>query len=156
MKPKKEKSEKGEKSEMVSLLTDIVSQVKDINIRLVTLEDKGQKQEAVEVKQAPVAEAFSAPVPQEYREVVDSVLNRYFGIRLLPRADAPMFEFTIVVPDKYSQATDEQKRMVGGDIRPKVLTLADGVNGVRLWAETVFKNFNPEIRGQIVEDRVKP
>ena len=94
------------------------------------------------------------PVPMEYRDIVDSVLNKAFGVNVEALSDTPAFKFIIIVPDKYSSATVEQKRMVGGyDIRPKVINYAEGGNGVRLWSEKVFSSFNPEIKAQIVSDR---
>ena len=94
------------------------------------------------------------PVPLEYRQIVDSVLNGSFGINVEGRSDIPAFTFTVVVPEKYSTATKEQLNMIGGyDIRPKTLNYADGTNGVREWSEKVFNSFSAEIKAQIVADR---
>ena len=94
------------------------------------------------------------PVPMEYREIVSTILNGNFDVLVEGRTDLPAFEFTIVVPDKYSTASPDQKQMLGGkDIRPKVITYAEGINGVREWSERVFNNFSNEIKAQIVADR---
>lgn len=96
----------------------------------------------------------SYPIPLEYRQLVDHVLNRNFNIKVEPMNDAPAFVFSIEVPDKYSNMTPSQKLMTKVDSRPKVISMAEGVNGVRQWAERVYKNFNPEIQAMIVADRL--
>jgi len=93
------------------------------------------------------------PVPTEYRGIVNQLLNQDFGIKIEP-ADGSSFLFTVIVPDKYSPTTLAQRKMLGGnDIRPKVITHVEGENGVRLWTERVFNNFNSEIKAAIIADR---
>ena len=87
------------------------------------------------------------PVPPDYVDTVDLVLNKNFGIRFEPQKDAPSFLFTIVVPPKYSRVKE------GEDIRTKVITYSDGANGVRLWAEKVYETFDSDTKFRIVEDR---
>ncbi len=100
----------------------------------------------------PLAEQ-AIPVPTGYREVVDSVLNKSFGLELESHRDAPLVTVTIVVPDKYSPMTPQQREIQPRDIRPKVITLAGGVNELKEWADLVYKNFTPEIQAMIVADR---
>ena len=97
---------------------------------------------------------MTAPVPFEYRQLVDYVLNKSFGIEIVPRSDAPLFEFSIVVPVKYSNMTPTYKQTYKMDRRPKVMNYAEGANGVREWCEKVFNNFNSDTRALIVADRV--
>lgn len=96
----------------------------------------------------------SVPVPQEYRELVDTILNKSFGVRMEYRIDAPLFEFSIIVPDKYSNMPLSQREVQKEDSRPKVITMAEGKNGVKEWCEKVYKNFNSEIQSMIVADRL--
>lgn len=95
------------------------------------------------------------PIPVQYRECVDNVLNKDFGIRIEPLPDSPAFMFVIVVPEKYSSMTPEQRALQGADIRPKVTSYADGTNGVRLWCEKVYNNFNPDMRAKIMAERTQ-
>lgn len=97
---------------------------------------------------APFVEANATPVPADYRQVVDDILNPAFGIRIEPHTDAPLFTFTIVVPARYSTVKE------GEDIRPKVFSFADGAAGVREWSQRVFGSFDPETKARIVADRV--
>lgn len=100
---------------------------------------------------APVA---GAPVPVDFREIVDQVLNKHFGVRINPRPDSPQFEFVVVVPEKYSHLTPAEKKLMHEDLRTKVMGYADGPAGVREWAQKVYESFNQEIKAQIVADRL--
>ena len=70
---------------------------------------------------APDSTGTDYPVPTAYANVVYSALNTEFGISMTPMTDAPAFQFNIVVPDKYSSLTPEKKKMLGADIRSKVI-----------------------------------
>ena len=98
---------------------------------------------------------FSAPVPVDFRQLVDDILNRSFGIAIRPRADAPLFELIIKVPQKYSNAPKPHWEMYNSDERVKVLDYAVGASGVREYCERVFKNFDPTVQSLIVSDRVQ-
>lgn len=117
---------------------------------------KTEEQEKKSAEPAPVPNFGDAsPVPPDFRAIVDTCLNRLFGVSVIPRSDSPHFEFIISVPDKYTPTTSEQRRMLGGqDIRAKVVGYAEGLNGVRLYTEKVFESFNPEIKAMIVADRI--
>lgn len=93
------------------------------------------------------------PVPAEYIEIVNTGLNKYFQVRIIPISDSPAFQFIIVVPKKYSNVSDEYLKMYREDLRPKVITYTDGIVGVRDWVQKVFNNFNPTIQAMIVADR---
>lgn len=96
------------------------------------------------------------PTPPDYVEIVDTLLNKSFGVKFQPLKDVPAFEFTIVVPSKYSQIKDieaSKERVPFVDERTKVITYAEGANGVRLWTEKVFNSFDPDTQFHIGEDR---
>ena len=88
------------------------------------------------------------PVPIEYREIVSTILNPQFDVRIIPRPNTPLFEFIIVVPKVYSTVKE------GEDLRVKVLNFAEGVNGVREYAELVYKSLQPEIQARVVADKM--
>mgnify|MGYP001589436887 CR=1 FL=1 len=97
------------------------------------------------------------PIPPDFVETVDLVLNKNFSVKLEPLKDSPAFIFTIVVPPKYSPLKDVEgpngTRITQEDIRTKVIPFSEGVNGVRLWSERVFNNFDKDTQFRIVEDR---
>jgi hypothetical protein len=93
------------------------------------------------------------PVPTEFRQQVDSVLNSMFGIEIEPTGDPLSMLFTVVVPEKYSRLTESQKDIGMRDVSPKVIDRAMGVNGVKEWCETVYRNFTPEVQAQIAAER---
>lgn len=94
----------------------------------------------------------SDDIPSSYRAQVNESLNKSFGIHI--RNGGGNFKFTILVPEKYSSLNAEQRKMLGFDLRPKVIDNAEGVNGVKLWCDRVFSSFNPAIQAQIVGDRL--
>ena len=96
----------------------------------------------------------SDPIPPDFSDIVRNTLNKNFTVELFSRTDAPLMELHIVVPDKYSTMTVEAKEMVKRDIRTRVISYAEGVNGVREFAEKVYNSFTPEYRSQIVADRI--
>ena len=134
-----------------------------INERVDAITDKMAKTEPAPVVQAPASVVPETsgmpesrhPIPTDYRLIVDATLNKGFGINVEGMSDKPAFLFTIIVPEKYSSLTVEQKKIMGADIRPKVIGFAEGVNGVREWAERVFTSFNQDMRSLIVSDRVQ-
>jgi hypothetical protein len=96
----------------------------------------------------------SDPIPPDFTDIIGKTLNKQFGIELFSRTDAPLMEFCIIVPEKYGTRTPEQKEMMKRDLRVKVISYAEGVNGVREFAEKVYNSFTPEFRSQIVAERI--
>ncbi len=89
------------------------------------------------------------PVPSEYREIVDTILNKEFGLEMEPLSDQPAFQVSIIVPKIYSNATDNHFEMYKEDRRSRTIKYSDGSNGVREWADTVLKNLGTEISTKI-------
>jgi len=100
-----------------------------------------------------VPDATQYPVPQSYRDLVRDTFNGSFGCQVTPLADSPQFQFTVIVPEKYSPLTEEQKKMLGGDFRSRVISYAEGVNGVKVWCDKVLSNFNPDAKALIFADK---
>jgi len=95
----------------------------------------------------------SDPVKVEYVEKVHQKLNKDFGTHV--RFSDRGFAFTIIVPEKYNSFTAEQKASGAIDMRTRVIPFAEGVLGVEMWAEAVFKNFNPDVQAMITADRTR-
>ncbi len=100
---------------------------------------------------ATVVTTGKLPVPPEYQDIVKYALNAKFQATIDYNPEG--MSFTIVVPDKYSTLTVEQRKNIGGDLRTKVVPNFEGANGIKLWAEKVFNSFSTEIRSQIMADR---
>lgn len=130
-------------------LTETVDKLAGIVENLLTIKEPAKPEPVT----PDVHPASPYPIPSEYREAVDAILNKHFGIQLEPMSDSPQFTFTIIVPDRYSTLTPSQKEMHVADIRPKVISYADGLNGVKLWVEKVLSSFNQDMRVQIAQDR---
>lgn len=147
---------------VVESMAVLTSELKLTNNRVLSLEGKLEKplvkhtqSVTTENKVEVTTNHPSQPVPVEYRELVDSILNHLFGIRVQSMSDTPSFSFTIVVPEKYSDMSPSYKEMYKEDIRPKVISYSEGLNGVREWTERVFKRFNPDVQALITSDRLQ-
>ena len=135
-------------------LNDVLKIVKELTLEVQELKRVKEVKEVEKVVE-PVKEAEQKyPIPQEYREIIDQTLNKHFGIEIKPMSDSPSFLFTIVVPKKYSNLSKDEFEMRGADLRTRVVTYAEGINGIKLWADKVFDNFVPELKAQIIADRI--
>jgi len=106
-------------------------------------------------EEKPMAEGeVDIPFPQEWREVINEVLNAEFGasVKYLSAAN---FELTINVPREYSNATPKEWEMYKADRRIKIMPNYLGIAGVKEYAELVAKQLGPEIRAKIAEGRSK-
>jgi len=88
---------------------------------------------------------ISEPVLPEYRQAVDELLNKDFGIHI--NHSTLGTKFTILVPKKYSTELEY-------DVRPKVIPYADGLNGVKSWCEKVLGTFNEQTKALIIAQRI--
>ena len=95
----------------------------------------------------------SEPILIEYRGTVDIYLNKNFGIHI--KSEAGRFAFTVLVPKLYSTMSPDQWAMLHFDKRIKFIDNVEGINGVKLFVESVFNSFNPEYQAIIVSDRLK-
>lgn len=144
------------------ILKKIEDKIKKIEEKIDKLVQLIEKSEKPEKKEKPISERkenvvqeASYPIPSEYREIVDTVLNEKFGIEISPLPDRPAFQFTVIVPEEYSNTTPEYRKMYGGDRRSRIISYAEGSNGVREWVEKIYKNLKSDIQTKINFDRDK-
>lgn len=133
------------------LLERLAVNFEDLVNRVTQLEAKNNLPQTIT---APLPVTSENYVPPDYREAVDIILNRHFSLSIVPRKDRPEFELSVIVPEKYSTLSSAQKTMNGTDLRFKVISYAEGVNGVRDYIQQIWNTFTPEIRNQIVVDRI--
>lgn len=141
-------------TEKIEVLSSNIDKFAGILDSVVTQKTKNAIIDTSSSESAPSAQT-DTPIPLEYRQLVDNVLNRTFDIEIQPKNDIPAFEFIIKVPKKYSNASDAHWAMYKSDSRPKVVTYAEGITGIRDWCEKVFNNFNQDTKSLIVMDRVQ-
>jgi len=108
-----------------------------------------EMKEGVEEQLATPPNKSNFPIPTEYRDIVDSILNKEFGLEMTPLSDQPAVQIAIVVPKQYSNATPDHIKMYGSDKRSKVIKFSEGVNGLRDWADKVAKNLGTEAMTKI-------
>ena len=130
----------------------------ELEAELATLKEQlAQKQEQVEV--APVEAVVETkseqgiPVPREWREAVDTILNKKFGVEVDYNADTPTFGFSILVPKEYSNASKPHWETFHEDRRTRVIENAQGAGGVKQWVERVYNNFDNETKAKLTSDR---
>ena len=132
--------------EKIDSLKELLTKKEIVDIPKIVISKELEKVEPME---------STYPIPLEYRELVDKTLNKSFGVRVESMTDAPAFIFSIIVPDKYSNMPLAQKEVNKVDTRLKVISMAEGINGVREWTERVYKNFNLETQALIMADRLQ-
>ncbi len=113
------------------------------------------KKEAVEV--APLEEVTApkneTPVPSDYLEAVNLGLNSQFRVEMEYSSNSPMFGFSVLVPKTYSNAPKPHWDMYGEDRRTRMISNAEGLQGVKQWVERVYNNFDNETKARITSDR---
>jgi len=134
-----------------SLLKDIKDALVSLSDRVGALEAKPEPAKTPEVV-APVVDS-KFPIPVDYQDAVDTILNKHFKIELTYPTDQAAFEFTIFVPEKYSNAGKPHWDMYGCDRRTRVIQNALGLLGVREWCTKVYENFSAETKAAITMDR---
>lgn len=139
------------KAELEELIKKQTKEIEDLKKLLAA------KVEAPVIKSEPKELKLSGssnPVPTDYLEAVKTTLNSNFGVQVNALSDRPAFEFIISVPKKYSNAPKPHWQTYGNDLRPKVISYAEGLNGVKDWLKKVWDNFDPDTRTKISLDRV--
>lgn len=81
-------------------------------------------------------------IPPKFRKIVNEFLSEDFGARVVDFEDRTDFQFDIIVPEKYSSVTKEDRAKGVQDIRTRIIPRALGENGVREWCQLIRKNLN--------------
>ena len=147
----------------VDSIDTLVTDVKALITRVdALLEKRETPPEVITPSPAPVPEPVAKavtktetqfPIPLEFREVVETILNKLFEIDIKYLSDQAAFEFYVRVPKKYSNAGDKHWEMFGEDCRSKVIINAYGAAGVREFIMQIYNNFTDEARSAISYDR---
>ena len=152
--------------DVVSLLQDLGNSIKNVSDRLSSLEKskepKGTFEEPIQYEPTqtgfPKSPSFDEdlskyPVPTDYRLAVNEVLSPEFDVYIKPSGDSPTFQLVILVPEKYSNISGAQRQIYKVDVRSRVISLADGANGVREYAKKVLGNLGPDTQQRILADK---
>lgn len=167
--PKKEKPDKlpegfptKENDALLKAISDLTEAVSKINEKFLKEEDTkpivivspvANVTTPTATASAPTESQF--PIPFEYTEIVNTVLNNKFKVDIKYQPDNAAFEFHILVPEEYSNAGKPHWDTYHEDRRSKVILNAYGANGVREWVTKVYENFNPEMKSRITYDRAQ-
>lgn len=148
-KPAKEKQ--ATNNDILNAILGLTDAIKGITTRAEAPRELPKAEPVTTGAVAPSQSKF--PVPTEYREIVDFVLNKKFNIDISYQADSAAFEFAVLVPEEYSNAGKPHWETYHEDRRSRVIGNALGVNGVREWVQKIYDNFGPEMKSRITFDR---
>jgi len=147
-KPKKENS--GSLEEKMDAMIFGLNSVSGALVKLVELQTSPKQgsasSESVVEKKAnfvPAIEDETYPtkfIPPKFRKIVDEVLSPDFGINVQDFEDRTDFLFEIIVPDKYSSISKDDRTKGIKDVRSRMIARALGENGVREWTKLVRQN----------------
>ena len=117
----------------------------EFKTKVLLLETKTRTEEE---KSLEIKSETKFPVPPDYLNIVEVILNKNFGVEYEPRIDIPSFQLSILVPPKYNPLMHGNE-----DRRLKVISNAEGQSGVKTWAEVVWNTFDPNMQASIIADR---
>ena len=133
--------------ELAESLKTLTDTVKGIESRLDKLEKPTDVKEPT-----PTVEVASVQENPLHRALVNEVLNKHFDFKV--ENDFSGTRLIILVPKKYSNASESHWETYGGDERPSKPFAAHEVEVMfRVHVEAVFNNFNPDEKALIVNDR---
>lgn len=121
---------------------------------------KGFEERLVKLENSPTTptqlEGVKTPAAVEenplQRQLVDEILNKHFSFRT--EQEFGGIKLVILVPKKYSTASQGHWDMYGADERPsKPFASYEAEVMFRMHVESVFNGFNPDIKALIVNDR---
>lgn len=143
------------KTKTADVLTDVAASLKTLTDAVKGIEERLVKLEhPTDVKKeepTPKVESVSVENP-DHRKLVNEVLNKHFSFKT--QSEFSGLRLVILVPKKYSNASDAHWSMYGADERPSKPFASHEVEPMfRVHLESVFNNFNPDIKALIVNDR---
>ena len=162
-KEKKEKKEKVEKKSDISALSGKMDEmIGGLNIlggavtklvELQTAEKEADKEDARKEPGVKVATPAFTPkiddetypqqyVPAKYRAIVTELLSEDFGVTIVDFEDRTDFQVNIIVPERYSSVTKEDREKGVEDVRSRMVARSMGENGVREWCSLIRQNLN--------------
>lgn len=81
-------------------------------------------------------------IPPKYRQLVDDILSPEFGISVTDFDDRTDFQIHVIVPEKYSSISPDDRKKGIQDIRSRMIPRSLGENGVREWVTLIRQNLN--------------
>ena len=81
-------------------------------------------------------------IPPKFRKIVNEVLSPEFGLQIVDFEDRTDFQVNIIVPEKYSSVTKEDRNKGVHDVRSRMVSRALGENGIRDWCKLIRSNLN--------------
>ena len=93
------------------------------------------------------------PFPFEWRETINTLLNKAFDAKVNYRGDGH-FELSIWVPKQYSNAKPNHWESMHEDLRFAVLQNSLGTVGVKMYIEKIVADLGADIMKKVSDDRL--
>jgi len=81
-------------------------------------------------------------IPPKFRKIVDDILSKDFGLQIVDFPDRTDFQVNIIVPDKYSSVSKDDRMKGVQDIRSRIVPRSLGENGIREWCTLIRANLS--------------
>ena len=155
---------------VMDILQGVAAELKNLGKRLQQLEDRKTSPEFDEafaisksqppaptltIETNPADEPILHYTPVNIRKMVDEILGADFKVEVLASKDLPQFEFHVIVPERYGTSFVELSGPNGRvkqpveDRRTRIISNAEGVNGVRDWCLKVKQNLLKTMGGKL-------
>jgi hypothetical protein len=133
------------KDELAGMLDKFLDKVNDtIEAKMPTVI---REEKAIDNVENSATTGVSDPmIPAEYRQMVDEVLGKDFGIRISYPSKGSGFIFRVIVPKDKSNASDFYYEMYKEDVRSKALSGGEGSDVIRLHCERIARNLGIDKR----------
>jgi len=128
----------------VNALTDNLNTLAGAVNKLVQMQKKPPVQPEITPKQEPEKDETidNSYLPPKFREIVNNILSPEFGAKVTDFEDRVDFQFTIIVPQKYSSLSKDEYEQAKGDIRSRIIPRGLGENGIKEWCKLIRLNLN--------------
>ena len=143
--PKVKKEKKMSSDAKLDLLIGAVGKLVELQMSAVSTKTDASETKTIGRSFIPHMDDETYPkdyIPPKFRKIVNEFLSEDFGARVVDFEDRTDFQFDIIVPEKYSSVTKEDRAKGVEDIRTRIIPRALGENGVREWCQLIRKNLN--------------
>lgn len=138
----------------VDVLAEFAESLKTLTDAVKGIESRVSKLETPEPKavEKPVSQTVNTSV-SPFQKQIDNILNKNFTFRLEDSENPAMLNFVLLVPKKYSNASDSHWEFYHEDARPKAMSIREADIALKEHLERVLSNFSPDAKALIFNDR---
>ena len=137
----KEKETDPKVDKLEQMMTDLVGVVSKLSDKVDSMNNKTEWiKPQVKVEENRDEQVQDVVIPPKWRQIVDEILGKDFGLSVEYPDSGKGFSFTILVPREKSNAPDAHWDFYRCDKRTKAIGNAEGIEGVRRYCELIKRN----------------